>query len=121
MNRYRLPKKHWDSLSEQDRALVRACHTFGESADRWAHYRDVGLENKPLMERIKFEFGSSGYSGGPGIPSIWTYGSSSPAFWWSPGGPTTKPDEPNLKGAKLRNEVRRVLMIPYPIEQLKLF
>lgn len=118
-NRYKLSQEHWDNLNEQDRCLVAACHWYTNSVERWARCRETGLEDKELMDVIKSEFGTDASRGGPDIPCI-SVKARIPAFWYGQKW-TEMPEEPILKGAKLRNEIRRVMQISYPVEQLALF
>lgn len=86
-----------------------ALHSFTNAADRWQNRRETGLNDADLLHAISDEFGTGG-SSGPDRIRIAIKGGRDPVFHYDPSGPRST----IYKGAHLRDEVRKLLQIPYP-------
>jgi ssDNA-binding Zn-finger/Zn-ribbon topoisomerase 1 len=86
------------------------------SSDRWAARQKTGLSNAALVEAIAVEFGLGGGTSGPGQSAEWHRGGKNPAFWY---GSLSGSGKPTLRGAALRDAVRELLEIPFPIDPVE--
>ena len=96
--------------ADLDQCLRRALNATN---DNWAARRTTGLSNAALVEAIAVEFGLGGGTSGPGQSAEWHRGGKNPAFWY---GSLSGSGKPTLRGAALRDAVRELLEIPFPVE-----
>ena len=82
----------------------------------WQCDRKEGLSDADLKDRIGVEFRGDGGSAKPGYPPVAYRGGKEPEFWYNTYSRGVR-GEPRLTGKPLVDAVRRVMEIPFPVEQ----